>query len=374
MPNPSRQGKIPVFNVRFESYDDFVVEYTDHVRQGWLVLPLEMSEHVGSPVRLKLRLPDGTTAFLEGQAVSAGPVPGGAEGEEGTLVKLGAIPPEQRDVMEKCIAGMAGPAASDGAADEDEEPLNVLLVDDSISIRVEVAEALRAAGIRVRVAENGLIALSAALKKIPDIILSDVEMPVMDGWTFLRVARQRQRLVHIPIVFFTRLSDDLSRLQGYKMGVDDYLPKSTPPAEIIARLRGVLARRAQAPAPSNNDTGQGLRGDLQHVGLGSLLSFIESERRTGELKVAHQGDSSVLIVCDGRLQGVVNLGGYKHEHDRVFELLTWNAGDFEFVPCDVPEAEDGELCTPISYLLMEHARREDEHAAEAAGIRIRKPG
>lgn len=374
MPNSSRQGKIPVFNVRFESYDDFVVEYTDHIRQGWLVLPLEMSEHVGSPVRLKVRLPDGQTAFLEGNAVSAGPVPGGADGEEGTLVKLGTIAAEQREVMEGCISGMAGPAAEQGAVDADEEPLNVLLVDDSISIRVEVAEALRAAGIRVRVAENGLIALSAALKKLPDIILSDVEMPVMDGWTFLRVARQRQRLSHIPIVFFTRLSDDLSRLQGYKMGVDDYLPKSTPPAEIVARLRGVLARRAQGPAAVPETGGGGLRGELQHVGLGSLLSFIESERRTGELTVTQSGDSSVLTVRDGRLQGVQNLGKFKHEHDRVFELLAWTSGEFDFVPGDVPEAADGELCTPISYLLMEHARREDEDAAAAAGIRVRKPG
>ena len=64
-----------------------------------------------------------------------------------------------------------------------------------------------------------------------------------DGWTLLRMARARKKLAHIPIVFLTALSDDMSRLQGYRMGVDDYLPKTLPPDEIIARIQGVLARR-----------------------------------------------------------------------------------------------------------------------------------
>ena len=73
-------------------------------------------------------------------------------------------------------------------------PINLLLVDDSVGVRIELGDALRDRGLRVRVAENGLVAIAAALKRPPDIILSDVEMPVMDGWTFLRMTRARQRL------------------------------------------------------------------------------------------------------------------------------------------------------------------------------------
>lgn len=356
----------PTFGVRFESRDDFVVEYADRLRNGRLRLPVEPPPDQGTAVRVKLTLPDDAVLYLRGQVSALRSRDGEA------IVELEAMNPAQREALESCVDGVVGRDDDPQTLPNPAEALHVLVVDDSVSHRIELGDILRARGMRVRVAENGLLALSAALKKVPDVILTDVEMPQMDGWSLLRSVRQRKRLRGIPVVFLTRLSDELSRLRGYRMGADDFLPKDLPADEITARLIGVVTRRRQLP--TNSDV-QGLRGELEHVRLGSLLAFLESERRSGALHLRCDNEASTLHLRNGALARVEQLGANAHPHDRVFELLGWARGEFEFQaagsvddsqqswPAPGP-ANDG-VVTPVSYLLMEHARREDEANTEA---------
>jgi DNA-binding response OmpR family regulator len=363
--------KPPIFKVGFESYDDFLVEYGDHLRKGVLLLPGTGLEP-GQDVRIKLVLPDQNVLYLKGTTrdqktggyASLGS--GSKSGADDIQVQLAAFTAEQLEALERCVSGAIANDADKTALDEDIGPINLLLVDDAVGVRIELGDALRDRGLRVRVAENGLVAIAAALKRPPDIILSDVEMPVMDGWTFLRMTRARQRLSHIPFVFFTRLTDDLSRLQAYRMGVEDFLPKDTGADEVLARLQGVLARHKTRPSAvvPGAGQGQGLRGDLEHVKLGSLMSFLESEKRSGRLILDNGRDQAVLEIVGGALAKVENLGNYQHAHDRVFELLDWASGSFEFAAGEDGAAPSGEL-TPMTYLLMEHARRADEAGASS---------
>lgn len=361
------KAAIPTFAVRFESQDDFLVEYTDNLRHGKLGLPVSESLEPSQKVRLRVSLPDGAVLYLTGH------IDGGSTDPSTGSVRLDALSDAQRTALDQCVEALVAPAGAE--ADEhrlgsgpistaEPKSITILVVDDSVSQRIELGDELRARGMRVRVAENGLLALSAALKRPPDIILTDVEMPQMDGWTLLRSVRRRKRLLHVPVVFLTRLSDEMSRLRGYRMGADDFLPKDMKPEEIIARLDGALTRRRQLPPVTD---AHGLRGDLEHVRLGSLLAFLESERRSGALNLRNGSDNAKLLLRHGALANVENLGRYEHPHDRVFELLDWNFGQFEFHA----EAEDtsGPLpandaqSTAVSYLLMEHARRQDESSA-----------
>lgn len=358
---------VPTYSVRFESQDDFLVEYADRLRHGQALLPLSSPLAPGTPVRLKVELPDRRVLYLLGSAIAP---PRNEHSPDGaTPVRL-AMTDEQRTLLSDCVQRLTsgepsdGASASEAAASVGPEGVNVLLVDDSVSMRIELGDALRGRGLRVRVAENGLVALSAALKRAPDVILTDVEMPEMDGWTFVRTLRARPSLSTIPIVFLTRLSDDLSRLKGYRLGVDDYLPKSMPPQEIIARLQGVLARRQQVEAPAEGASEGGLRGRIEHVRLGSLLAFLESERRSGALQLSRGSDKSTLFLDSGTLHKVEGLGRFSHAHDRMFELLSWVEGEFALMTeFSMPEDSDGQSPTPLTYLLMEHARREDEAKA-----------
>jgi len=361
-----QSGKIATFGVRFESHDHFLVEYTDHLRRGFLVLPAVRTLAGGEPVRIKLSLPNRGILYLSGHALSVDhPDAGG----KGTLIQLASFNREQERMMELCVSSVLG-AHVDTAPVEKRKPIDVLLVEDSDNIRAELTAALTQRGLNVRVAENGLVAISSALKVEPDVILTDVEMPVMDGWTLLRMARSRKRLLHLPIVFLTSLSDEMSRLQGYRMGVDDYLPKNLPADEIVARLEGVLTRqRKQGARAEAKASSSGLRGDLRHVGLPSVLSFLESEKKTGDLRVERGSDHAVLRIVHGFLRDVRNVGASGDHLERVFELLSWRSGQFEFI--SLPEGQEMESGamkpTSMTYILMEHARREDEAEAEAAG-------
>lgn len=361
---------IPTFALRFESRDDFVVEYTDRLRHGWVVLPIEERFAVGTLVRLRVHLPDEMVLYLTGSAIKS-PRVGGTDA--GQWIRLAALSETDEARLHACVAAMLGdtapadPEAPATADDGDGEMLSVLLVDDSVSMRLELGEALRSRGLRVRVADNGLVGLSSALKRMPDLILTDVEMPQMDGWGLLRAIRQRPGFTQVAVVFLTRLSDEATRLRGYRLGVDDYLPKQMPADEILARARGAVARRRQLPASQGS---HGLRGDLEHVRLGSVLAFLESERRSGSLFVRHAGEVSTVLVSQGSLCGLENIGRHGHPHDRVFEMLGWTHGEFEFAAHDVTEGE----ATPLSYLLLEHARRTDEREAGPGGTRLERTG
>lgn len=358
----------PTFRVRFESYDDFLVEYTDRLRHGYALLPLPQPLPSGSTVRLKVQLPDDRVLHLTGTTEP----PTRAErvvAEQATRIALAPLSAAQQEALQSCVdallADPGGGAPQETTVDGEipQDTVSVLLVDDSVSTRIELGDALRSRGMRVRVAENGLVALSAALKRVPDIVLTDVEMPVMDGWTLLRTLRGRKQLALVPIVFLTRLSDEMTRLRGYRMGVDDYLPKTMATDEIMARLQGVLARRRHS---RSDEDGDGMRGKLDHVRLGSLLAFLEAERRGGALFLQRGNDSATLHIREGALELVENLGRFTHPHDRVFELLSWVDGTFELVansPRVDAVAQGSRQPTPLSYLLMEHARREDEAAA-----------
>lgn len=351
----SGQGKI--YRVRFETFDDFLVEYGDRLRERLLALPGADTLVAESPVRIKLELPNGEALFLRGKVAPDHEHPGRVQSGE-ALVMLDGLSDEQRAKLDACLQGALG-QPSDGEGQEAQgRPLQVLLVDDSVSVRIELGDALRDRGVRVRVAENGLVAVSAALKRPPDVILSDVEMPVMDGWTFLRMVRSRKKLAHTPFVFFTRLSDDLSRLQGYRMGVDDYLAKDTSPDEVLARVEAIVSRQGRAGSPVE-EVVDNLRGDLRHVRLGSLLSFLEGERRTGALIIDRASERVTITLVRGAVYDIDSLGRYSHVRDRVFEMLDWEIGEFEFVTSDEVYPPDTET-TAVTYLLLEHARRADE--------------
>ncbi|MDC0718735.1 response regulator [Nannocystis bainbridge] len=362
MADAPKPAKIATFGVRFESYDDFLVEYTDNLRRGFLLLPGVRNLETGQPVRVKLSLPNRAILYLSGTAVDLG-----ADGGKGTLIQLAAFTAEQERIFGLCVNSVLDASTSPQAEPPPSRALNVLLVDDSPSVRAEMAAALRERGLNVTTADNGLMAISAALKSEPDLLLTDVEMPEMDGWTLLRMARGRKKLAHVPIVFLTALSDDMSRLQGYRMGVDDFLPKNLSADEIVARLQGVVARRTGLGAVEN----RGLRGDLQHVRLGSVLSFLEAEKKTGDLRLDSGQDSAVLRLVQGVLRDVKNLGYAASAIDRVFDLLGWEGGHFEFFTLEPRELGDLSLAPlSVTWLLMEHARREDEANESARRERL----
>ena len=115
----------------------------------------------------------------------------------------------------------------------------VLIVEDEPEIADIVAAYLAREGLRTLRAQDGLTALSLHRSARPDLVLLDVQMPGMDGWTVLNTLRQRG---DTPVIMLTALDQDLDKLTALRMGADDYVVKPFNPAEVAARGRAVRRR------------------------------------------------------------------------------------------------------------------------------------
>jgi DNA-binding response OmpR family regulator len=123
----------------------------------------------------------------------------------------------------------------------------VLIVEDERPMRTALADALSASGYRVLTAENGTAGLEAALREKPDLLLLDVMMPGLDGFSVC--AELRRMDARIPILFLTAKGLVRDRVSGLNAGADDYLVKPFSTEELLARVRAVLRRtRRQSSA------------------------------------------------------------------------------------------------------------------------------
>lgn len=122
----------------------------------------------------------------------------------------------------------------------------VLIVEDETEITDIIAAYLEREQLRTLRALDGPTALELHRSARPDLVLLDVQLPGLDGWSVLRQLRQRG---DTPIIMLTALDQDLDKLTALRMGADDYVVKPFNPAEVAARVRAVLRRTLRAPRP-----------------------------------------------------------------------------------------------------------------------------
>ncbi len=119
---------------------------------------------------------------------------------------------------------------------------NILVVEDHRQMREVIAQILEQAGFRVWTAPHGQAALEILQTILPDLILSDIHMPVMDGLAFYQAVRRQPRLAAVPFIFLTSADSREEIFQGKSLGVEDYLTKPIDPKELIAIIHARLAR------------------------------------------------------------------------------------------------------------------------------------
>lgn len=116
----------------------------------------------------------------------------------------------------------------------------ILAVDDSASMRGMVAFTLRGAGHEVTEAENGRLALDAASAGSFDLVLADVNMPVMDGIAMVRELRALDAYKGVPILMLTTESHTERKMEGKAAGATGWLVKPFDPEQLLATVRKVL--------------------------------------------------------------------------------------------------------------------------------------
>ncbi len=121
-------------------------------------------------------------------------------------------------------------------------PSYILVVDDEDAVRSVIAEALRLDGFKVREAKSGQEALEQVILDPPDLLVVDVLMPEMDGFTLCQKIRAMpEPLNRLPIILLTALDTTLGRQVGQEVGADLYLTKPFSPRQLRQKVRQVLA-------------------------------------------------------------------------------------------------------------------------------------
>jgi putative two-component system response regulator len=122
----------------------------------------------------------------------------------------------------------------------------ILIVEDVDLLRDGLREILVVEGFRVATARNGKDALERMNQQAPALIISDITMPVMDGYDFYSAVRARPDWVAIPFIFLTARTDSSDFLTSRNLGVDDYLTKPISRDELVTTVRSRLSRFNQA--------------------------------------------------------------------------------------------------------------------------------
>jgi CheY-like chemotaxis protein len=124
----------------------------------------------------------------------------------------------------------------------------VLIAEDEQELRQLYAQQLTISGFEVIVAANGAEAIDLTSARLPDVILMDLSMPVVDGWEATKRLRANTRTAHIPVVALTAHVGAGELLRATSAGCDWFVPKPCAPAALITEIRRVLS----APRPPSS--------------------------------------------------------------------------------------------------------------------------
>jgi len=143
----------------------------------------------------------------------------------------------------------------------DERPKRILVIEDAHSLRRDIVEMLGFEGYEVFDAENGKRGVERAREALPDLIICDIMMPVMNGFEVLDALRSDQATATIPFIFLTARADRLDWRIGMQSGADDYLTKPFTAKELIATVNARLERHATIVRTSEQKI-ETLRGNI----------------------------------------------------------------------------------------------------------------
>ncbi|MBV8145944.1 MAG: response regulator [Gammaproteobacteria bacterium] len=201
---------------------------------------IEAASELGRGSVFRIRIPFGTAHLPADRIRAPRTIASTATGTQAYLQEALRWLPEPASSVMPAAAGTDEAALLSDALAHGAESARILLADDNADMRAYVRELL-APLYAVELAADGEQALAAARRSRPDLILSDVMMPRLDGFGLLRALRDEESLRDIPFILLTARAGEESRIEGLEAGADDYLVKPFNARELLARVSGTLA-------------------------------------------------------------------------------------------------------------------------------------
>lgn len=246
----------------------------------------------------------------------------------------------------------------------------ILIIDAERTTSRQISETLEKHGYEIKAAFDAEMALQIVNRWHPDLIILRPELPETDGYRFIRSLRARPATSLIPVIWLAGKKEVQSRLEGFGMGADDFLPPPIPVDELDRRVTDAIRKRSETErkirttGPSSGEWSvelTGFRGNLDQIGLPSLMSILEVERKTGLLVLILEGmkEKVRLEFKGGRVvRAYIDKRATPRNAELIYHLVGRNRGRFDFRPKTI--TSEDEIKTPTTSLLLEGARRIDE--------------
>ncbi len=203
----------------------------------------------------------------------------------------------------------------------------ILLIEDNESLRENTAEILELANYKVVTAENGKEGVEAALNEVPDLIICDIMMPVLDGFGVLHLLQKTPATKNKPFIFLTAKSEHNDFRKGMDLGADDYITKPFTGTELLTAVESRL-KKIEALTEGVNEGLKGMQ-KLMEVSSKDFIQDLTNDRNTNVYKKKqliyseHNRPTSLFYVQKGKVKT------YKtNENGKALVLGLYNEGEF----------------------------------------------
>lgn len=162
----------------------------------------------------------------------------------------------------------------------------ILVIEDNMAVRENIAEILELASYTVLTAENGKVGVDLAVKELPDLIICDIMMPELDGYGVLHLLNKNHTTSGIPFIFLTAKAERTDYRKGMDMGADDYLTKPFDDIELLNAIE-VRLKKAEALRGSVASGREGLEAFIKTAQSTSNIKLTSDEREVNDYKKKH---------------------------------------------------------------------------------------
>lgn len=200
--------------------------------------------------------------------------------------------------------------------------LTVEVVDDNLDLRTYISRILRQAGYQVIMARNGQEGFDIALEHHPDLIVTDLMMPMVSGIDLIRLIRNSEQLKGTPIILVTARADEMTRREGAQEGADGYLSKPFSDEELLAGVRNLLALKAneRRVIELNNKLIESKKFLTESVLKRFLPPSMVERAAKGELSLEFSSEPRLITILFSDIVGFTRLSNTLRSR-RVAELL-----------------------------------------------------
>lgn len=233
----------------------------------------------------------------------------------------------------------------------------ILVVDDNPSVLKLLNISLTKAGYDIIEAENGEEAFETANENLPDLIISDIMMPQMDGLELCWMIRENSKIPMVPFIFLTSFDDPETEVKGFRAGADKYLNKPIERKDLLEKVRELLDRRKKVNDVAKKELdSKGFAGDLSDLSIVELVQMLNLNRKSGTLYIEAKAAGEIYLK-DGQLHAAkcLDLEGEK----AVYKLVEQQDGKFNFELNEVTVERNIEGST--MNVIMEACRIMDEN-------------